>query len=536
MSDGSLSTVAQQIERLSQVRPDHPAIMLPGFAPLSYRGLQSHTERIRLNLRTAGLGRRALIAVAFPSGPYAALLLVGVASSAVAVPVNPRNTIDEVESFFDILRPDAVLLLEGSNSAARRVADRKDILIIEATPVEGFFGIKLVAPNANTKAPSDEPDADAPAFILQTSGTTLEPKLIPFSHRNMVAAATRLWTWFNLTPQDRCLCVSPIYYSHGLKVTVFTPLLTGGTVVFPTDASKFDYSEWFEIFKPTWYSAGPALHRYIFDHLKVDPTANGKHTLRFVLSGGAPLPRAIREGLQQTLGVPVVEHYGSSEAAQISANLPPPNLSKPGTCGVPPPGTVMIVDENGLQVAPMEQGEILVRGPTVMPGYLNAPELNRMSFVGDWLKTGDMGSVDDQGFLTLHGRKKELINRGGEKIWPDEIDSALMRHPAVAEAASFPVPHPRLGEDVLAAVVLHRGMKATSQDLRTYLSAHLALFKLPRRIIIVHELPKGLTGKVLRWKLSEDLAMDATARSPDASGSDNDALSLRNSWKSGNDC
>ena len=163
----------------------------------------------------------------------------------------------------------------------------------------------------------DEPDPDAPAFILQTSGTTAEPKLIPFSHRNMLAAAARVQTWFDLTPQDRCLSVSPVFYSHGLKVMVFTPLLTGGSVAFPTDASKFDYAEWFDALKPTWYSAGPTLHRLVFDQTQSRADAKTGHSLRFILSGGAPLPRNVLEGLQHTLGVPVVEHYGSSEGTQI---------------------------------------------------------------------------------------------------------------------------------------------------------------------------------------------------------------------------
>jgi thioesterase domain-containing protein/acyl carrier protein len=319
----------------------------------------------------------------------------------------------------------------------------------------------------------------------------------------MLAAAARLKDWFGLTPSDRCLSVSTPFYSHGLKVTVFTPLLTGGSIAIPANPGMVDLREWFHALQPTWYSAAPTLHRAVLDKARASAGLSAKHRLRFVISGGAALPQAVREGLQATLVVPVLEHYGSSEAAQIAANLPPPGPSKPGTCGMPWPGTVMIVDEDGSPVHPGDQGEVWVRGPTVMPGYLNDQDSNRRSFVDSWLRTGDLGSLDADGFLSLHGRLNEVINRGGEKISPGEIDGALLRHPAVAEAAAFALPHSRLGEDVAAAVVLHPGATATSADLRQFLQGGLAPFKIPRRIRILDQLPKGMTGKVQRRRLAE---------------------------------
>jgi acyl-CoA synthetase (AMP-forming)/AMP-acid ligase II/thioesterase domain-containing protein/acyl carrier protein len=424
----------------------------------------------------------------------------------VSIPLNPKQTVREIDQCLTRLQPDAIVLMEGSDSAAKQVAERIGITVIEARPSKtGAIRFAAQVKAGTACNIHDEPDPEAPAFIFQTSGTAAEPKLIPFSHRNMLAAAARLQAWFDLTPQDRCLSVSPIFYSHGLKVTVFASLLTGGTVAFPTDGSRFDYSEWFSDLKPTWYSAGPTLHRLIFDHAKSIVDAKARHSLRFILSGGAPLPEDILEGLRRELDVPVVEHYGSSEAAQIAANLPPPGPSKPGTLGIPWPGTVKIVNDEGRRVPTGQRGEVWVGGPTLISGYLNAPDLNRVAFVDGWLKTGDIGSLDDEGFLTLHGRKSELINRGGEKISPTEIDEVLLRHPAIAEAAAFSVPHPRLGEDVAAAIVLRPGQTATHVELRGYLLDQLAPFKVPGRIIIRDELPKGKTGKVLRRQLSEEL-------------------------------
>jgi acyl-CoA synthetase (AMP-forming)/AMP-acid ligase II/acyl carrier protein len=501
------STIGLEIRRRAELQPDQAAIVATGFQPLSYRELQCLIGEVRAALYLAGLGRRARIAIAIPNGPQAALAIVAVACSAVSIPLNPRQTLREIEIGLATLRPDAVLLFRGDDSVARRAAEEKGIAIIEVTQSkEGTLGFETVEPPISTAATldeSDEPDPNAPAFILQTSGTASEPKLIPFSHRNMLAAAARVQAWFNLSSQDRCLSVSPVFYSHGLKVTVFTPLLSGGTVVFPADPSKFDYAEWFTFLRPTWYSAGPTLHRLIFDRTNFRADAITGHSLRFVLSGGAPLPRNVLEGLQDTFGVPVVEHYGSSEAAQISANLPPPGPCKPGTCGVPPPDTIAIVGDDGHRLPPGKLGEILVGGPTVISGYLDAPELNRACFLDGWFRSGDIGSIDEDGFLTLHGRKTDVINRGGEKISPLEIDEALMRHPAILEAAAFSVPHPRLGEDVVAAVILRPGMTTTSVELRKYLQEQVAPFKVPRRIVFREQLPKGTTGKVLRRRLTE---------------------------------
>jgi oxalate---CoA ligase len=496
------STIGSEIRRYAELLPDHVAVASSGSAPMSYRELQSLIDDVRVALRRAGYGRSARIAIAIPNGPQAALAIVAVACSAISIPLNPRQTLREIEVCLAALQPDAVLLVKGTDSIVRRAAERAPINVLEVAPShKGIPDIGIVAPQSRMAAAPDEPDEpspDASAFILQTSGTTAEPKLIPTSHRNMLAAAARVQAWFNLTPQDRCLSVSPTFYAHGLHVTVFAPLLSGGSIAFPTDASNFDHTEWFGRLKPTWYSAAPTLHRLIFDQTKSRADTEAGQSLRFILSGGAPLPPDLIEGLQNTFGVPVVEHYGSSEGLQICANQLPPGRSKLGTCGIPWPDTIMIVDDDGRRLPQGQHGEILVGGPTVISGYLDAPELNRTSFVNGWFKSGDIGCIDEDGFLTLHGRKNDLINRGGEKISPAEIDDVLLRHPAVAEAAAFSVPHPRLGEDVAAAVVLRPGMTATSVQLRGYLQGQLASFKVPGRIIIRDQLPKGKTGKILR--------------------------------------
>jgi acyl-CoA synthetase (AMP-forming)/AMP-acid ligase II/acyl carrier protein len=511
-----LTTIGKRLRYFAELQPDHVAIVSSDFAPLSYRELRKQIDNVRAALRSRGLGRNARIAIAIPNGPKAALAIVAVSCSAVSIPLNPRQTLREIQVCFSALQPDAVLLVKGEDSIARRVAERAGMKILEvARPQGGSLDVRIVAPQSDTiiagDEPDDEPDPDAPAFILQTSGTTAEPKLIPTSHRNMLAAAARVQAWFHLTPIDRCLSVSPVFYAHGLHVTVFAPLLSGGSIALPTDASSFDYAEWFGGLRPTWYSAAPTLHRLVFDQTKSRADIKAQCSLRFILSGGAPLPRDLLEGLQHTLGVPVVEHYGSSEGLQICANQLPPGRSKSGTCGVPAPDTIAIVADDGRRLPHGQQGEILVGGPTVVSGYLGAPELNRASFVDGWFKSGDIGSIDEDGFLKLHDRKNDLINRGGEKISPMEIDEVLTQHPAIAEAAAFSIPHSRLGEDLAAAVVLRPGMTATTVELRKYLQEQLAPFKVPGRIDIRDQLPKGKTGKILRRQLGGSLEEKAVA-------------------------
>jgi acyl-CoA synthetase (AMP-forming)/AMP-acid ligase II/thioesterase domain-containing protein len=492
---GDRPTLGQVIRLNAELFPHQPALVSATFTPLSYQDLQRQLDGIRRQLRQAGLACTARIGVLMPNGPEAILAIVAAACSSIAVPLDPRLTPAEIDRRLDLLHLDALLVPQGIVSDARERAENRGIPILEAAPAgQGRLGITIAAPACGSPAPDAEPDPGAPAFILQTSGTTAEPKLIPFSHANMLAAAARMRSWFGLTAQDRCL-----------KVTVFTPLLTGGSIAVPASGAAVDLAEWFDMLRPTWYSAGPTLHAAVLDKARTLADVGAMHTLRFVLSGGAPLPREVCTDLERVLAVPVLEHYGSSEAAQIATNRLPPGPRKPGTCGLPWPDTVAIVAEDGTRLPAGERGEVWVRGPTVTAGYLDAPELNRSAFVDGWFRTGDIGSLDEDGCLSLHGRLSEMINRGGEKIAPAETDAALLRHPAVAEAAAFAVSHPRLGEDIAAAVVLHAGANATPMDLRQFLQGELASFKIPRRIHVVDRLPKGTTGKVQRRRLGAAL-------------------------------
>ena len=510
-------SIGEAIRDQAERRSDEPAIIASRFQPLSYRDLQKQIHTIGSRLREAGFDRNARIAIALPDGPEAALAIVGIACAAVAIPFNSRLTVPEFDRRLTLLRPNAMILVRGSPSAARIVAERHGIAIVETSLGEaGKLALDPVVQKIGPAVLADKTDADAPAFILESSGTTSDPKFIPYSHRNMLTAAERLRAWFGLTPEDRCLSVSPVYHGRGLKVSVFTPLLTGGSVAFPIDASSLNPSEWLEALRPTWYKAGPTVHLAMFEKARAQPKTKNMHSLRFILSGSASLPTNVREGLQAALEVPVLEVYACSEAGQVASNLPPPSPSKPGTCGIPWPQSVIIAGENGRCLPQGQRGEVLVGGPTVTSGYLDAPDLNRTAFIDGWFRTGDIGSLDEEGFLTIHGRLAEVINRGGQKIAPPEIEHALMLHPEVAEAAAFAVPHPRLGEDVGAAIVLRAGSTITPTDLRMFLNDQLAPFKIPRRIVVLDQLPKGASGKVQRLQLSKKLSKEEKNKSQEA--------------------
>ena len=278
-------TLGAAIRRRAEAHPDRPALVASGYAPLTYSALQGQLDEARRQLRGAGLGCSARVGVVLPNGPEAVLTIVAVACCAVAVPIDPRLTPAELEQRLRILGLDAIVVPLAAAAEAREAAQSLKIATIDAVPCAGGrLALRLALPVSGMAHDLDEPDPDAPAFILQTSGTTAQPKLIPFSHRNMLAAAARVQAWFGLTPQDRCLSVSPPYYSHGLKLTVFTPLLTGGSIALPANAAVVDPFEWFDALRPTWYSASPAVHRALIE--KIEPGADepAMHTLRFIVS------------------------------------------------------------------------------------------------------------------------------------------------------------------------------------------------------------------------------------------------------------
>jgi acyl-CoA synthetase (AMP-forming)/AMP-acid ligase II/thioesterase domain-containing protein/acyl carrier protein len=496
---GSAQTIGAIIRRNAARWPDRAAIVASREVSLTYAMLCREVDRIGVQLRAAGASRTSRIGVLLPDGPELAVAITAIACYAIAVPLNPSLTATELDEQFATLPMNFVVVGCGTEELVRDIACRHKTSLLNLTE-------KTRPASASSGGITSEPDnagADDIAFILRTSGTTARPKLVPVSHRNLIAMAHKVQHWFDLSADDRCLCVMPLYYAQGLKTTLFVPLILGGSLACPSRGSAPDFLAWLAELEPTWYSAGPTHHRSVIERARAAPEGRLKHKLRFIQSAAAHLPDEVRLGLEAVFGVPVLESYGLSETGLVATNSVLPGKRKPGTSGITWRDETAVVSDEGETLASGQLGEIVVCGPGVMAGYVDNEEANSAAFRDGWFRTGDLGRIDSDGFLTIVGRIKELINRGGEKIAPLEIDRALLRHPAVAEASAFPVDHPRLGEDVAAAVVLRAGTRATALELRQFLQPILTPSKIPRRIFLVAALPKGDTGKVQRRRLSE---------------------------------
>jgi acyl-CoA synthetase (AMP-forming)/AMP-acid ligase II/thioesterase domain-containing protein len=505
------TTIDTIITRHVAIRPESPAIVVSKNDILTYRALGAQVKAFGAALHINGIGRSAKVAVMLPDGPELAVALLATACHAVAVPLNPKLAAVELDNLFATLSLDALITSESIASLARGLASRHGIRQLELNNGDAHTFKISVAPavksgaHETAKLPRRSANPDDMALILRTSATAGRSKLVPVTHRNLMIAAERRKLWFGLTPDDRALSFKPLYYAAGLK-SLLICLLLGASVALPERKADADIVDWLVDLQPTWYHGGQTFFMDVLERVQKRQGMPLRHRLRFIRAGGAPLSATVRQRIEEVFGVPVLEAYGLSEAGIVATNPIAPERRKSGTVGKPWPNEVAIRAEDGQWLPPGATGEIFVRGPGIMPGYLDDDEANRAAFVDGWFRTGDLGSLDTEGFLIVVGRLKELINRGGEKISPYEIECALLLHPSVREAVAFSVPHPRLGENVAAAVVLTPGANVTPKDISVFLCNHLAPFKIPQHIFVKPELPKGATGKSLRRLLSEEAA------------------------------
>jgi acyl-CoA synthetase (AMP-forming)/AMP-acid ligase II len=369
----------------------------------------------------------------------------------------------------------------------------------------GLFG--LTDENTIKPVASIEARQEDEALVLHTSGTTSRPKMVPLTQANLCASARHISQTLSLTPQDRCLNVMPLFHIHGLVGVLLSSVFAGASVTCTPGFDVGRFFEWFQVFQPTWYSAVPTMHQAILGQLAGLQNRPGFTGLRFIRSSSASLPPSVMAELEACFGVPVIESYGMTEAAhQMASNPLPPRPRKPGSVGVAAGPEIAVMNERGDLLPGGERGQIVIRGANVMQGYANNPQANQDAFKGGWFLTGDEGYLDEDGYLFITGRLKEMINRGGEKVTPREVDEVFLEHPAVAQAVTFAVAHPTLGEDIAIAVVLKESKQATEKELRSYAMERLAGYKVPSQVLILDHLPKGPTGKIQRIGLHEKLA------------------------------
>ncbi len=512
-----MSTPAESITALLESKQENAvALRAPDHEALSYGALARQVQEISLALQSAGYCSTSRIAVVLSNGPVMATVFLATTSFAVCAPLNPGFSLAECLYYLEDLAADAVIV-EEMQGAAASAAQQLDLPIIQARAVgskAGAVALQGLPPgNSGALAPRD---AQEPALLLHTSGTTSRPKLVPLSQRNLLASAEAVATTLNLTPDDVALNVMPLFHIHGLVGVLLASLWAGGSVICAPGFSAETFMQQLASAGVTWYSAVPTIHQAALQAL---PERAAAPDLRFIRSSSAALPTVVLERLETAFGVPVIEAYGMTEAAhQMACNPLPPALRKAGSVGVAAGPQVRVIDTDGNTLAANTTGEIAIRGANVTSGYLANAEANREAFAGDWFRTGDQGYLDEDGYLYLTGRLKEIINRAGEKVAPREVDEALLQHPDVVQAVTFARPHATLGEDVLAAVVLREGSAATEQALRDHALAHLAAAKVPSQIVFVSDIPKGPTGKLQRIGLHEALAAVIPAVHAEPSG------------------
>ena len=453
----NLSLAAVLIARADHA-PDSVIISSSGRTPLTNAAIVDQLRYTQRALNSYGIGRGDVVAMILPKGPELLVAFLTVASCSSCIPLNPEYGATEFNTILSDLETKAILLPEGFDSPVRAVAARLGILVIELIPTEGsqagMFTLQCKQ-HTSAKPPSEFAEPQDIAVMLQTSGTTSKPKIVPLSHENICRSGLNLSGSLKLTPEDKNLHLMPMFHTNGLIISVMPGIMSGGSVACPTAFDPTKFFDWLLELKPTWYTASPTIHHAILDQVEFHPKGSLPGSLRMIRTSSAPMPRQLRTRLEKAFGIPLIDGYGMTECASITCNILPHRKGKEGSVGIPSGPDVAILSEAGTFEKNGSTGEVVIRGAgMVMQGYFNNPEANRTAFSQDWFRTGDLGFFDNDGYLFLTGRIKETINRGGEKILPLEVDEVLMDHPAVDQAITFGIPHPRLGEDLAAAIVL----------------------------------------------------------------------------------
>ncbi|MCW5981845.1 MAG: AMP-binding protein [Bryobacteraceae bacterium] len=499
-------TLPELMEARAQSCPARCAISGLERPALTYAGLRGHLAATAAALRRWGVTRGDRVAIVLPNGPAMATAVLSASAVGASAPLNPSYGAEEFDFCLSDLNAKVVVVEAGSDSPAVAVAGKRGIRVLEidapSSAPAGMFTVRHAreGPDGHdlTAAPDDV------ALVLHTSGTTSRPKIVPLTHANLCASAESVAASLALTAEDRCLNIMPLFHIHGLVAGLLASLWAGASVVCSPGFNAPRFLDWVDATQPTWYTAVPTMHQSILAQAR----KNGARRFRFIRSSSAPLAPQLMAQMEQTFGAPVIEAYGMTEAAhQIASNPLPPARRKPGTVGLPAGPEVRVVD-----------GEVLLRGPNVTRGYEGNPEANAGAFVDGWFRTGDQGFLDEDGYLTLTGRLKEIINRGGEKISPREVEEVILDYPPVSLAVVFAAPDTALGEAVAAAVVLRDGESATATEIRKYAASRLAPFKVPATIVFLEEIPKGPTGKLQRIGLAERLGVGDHRRAADGVG------------------
>ncbi len=488
------------------------AIYAPGARDLTFDDLRTQIAEAVLALNSIGIGAGDRVAIVLPNGPEMAAIFLAVASTAASAPLNPSYRGDEFEFYLTDLKAKAVIVEYSSTSPVIQIAKKLGIPILRVLPHPewgaGRYSLDTSEMPKSSAILQTSAGAEDIALLLHTSGTTSRPKLVPLSQRNICSSARNIQKSLALTESDRGLNVMPLFHIHGLVAGLLAPLSAGGSVYCTPGFNALKFFSWMNAARPSWYTAVPTMHQAVLMRARQSAAVIADNRLRFIRSSSSSLPPQVLAEMERVFGCPVVEAYGMTEAAhQMTSNPLPPETRKPGTVGLDAGPAIAIMGEDGCLAAVGVTGEIVIRGDNVMAGYEGNPCANAEAFTNGWFRTGDQGVLDSEGYLIITGRLKEIINRGGDKIAPREIDEVLMDHPAVQQVVTFGIPHERLGEEVAAVVVLREGMMAGERELLDFVATRVADFKVPRQLIFMDEIPKGATGKLQRIGLAQKLGL-----------------------------
>ena len=501
-------------ELVLSINKSNVFVQSPDETDTTYSELMSYMADTHIKLSFLKISKEDKVAIVLGNGSAMACTFIAIAANYTSCPLNPSYTKEEFKFYYDDLKVKAVIIEENKSIEAREAAKELDIRVInlkEKTKSRSIeLDIKIDIKNKDEYL--TESNQDDIAMILHTSGTTSRPKMVPLSQKNLLASASNIANTLNLNEKDKCLNIMPMFHIHGLIAAILAPIYKSGTIITPSGFDALKFFRWIDEFKPTWYTAVPTMHQAILSRAPRNIDIIKNNQLKFIRSSSASLPSIVMKSLEKAFNTCVIESYGMTEAThQMTSNPLPPNKRKAGSVGLAAGPEVALLKNNKIiynnKANKDITGQIIIKGENVTAGYINNPKANSESYVNGWFLTGDEGIFDKDGYLRITGRLKEIINRGGEKISPKEIDEILMEHEYIQQAVAFSVPHEKLGEDLYAAVILRENRSINENELKDYCRNRLTQFKIPKKILIVDEIPKGATGKLQRIGLHEKLGI-----------------------------
>ena len=474
---------------------------------LSYGEFKIFNEKISRQLAATNVKNSDRAAIVLPNGPLMASSFLSISSYMSAAPLNPSYKQEEFEFYLDDLKPKFLLVEPNSKSLAVIAAKNLNIPVFEMkiSDYQPLGTFELFDKETDYKNPNDYDEA----LVLHTSGTTSRPKIVPLSNLNIFTSAVNISKSLKLTADDHCLNIMPLFHIHGLIAVLSASAKIGASVCASNGFNALKFLDLAETQNITWYSGVPTMHQAILLRAQKNSDKAKKLNLRFIRSSSASLPPSLFEQLNDIFQTPVIEAYGMTEAThQMTSNPLPPAIQKPGLVGMPAGPEICIMNDKNEKLLQGEIGEICIKGDNVTNGYENNPEANKQSFINNWFRTGDEGFFDEDGYLKISGRLKEIINKGGEKISPLEVDNILMDFPPIDQALCFGYKDKMLGEDIAVAIKLKENKSCTEDDIKSYANEKLAKFKIPKKIFIVEDIPKGATGKLQRIGLAKKFGLE----------------------------